>query len=213
MRRISYEFLCFLILLPLAGCGGGTPTTPVKKEAGKKAEPARTPAKPAGQPYAILETDKGVIVIRLLPELAPKAVENFEKLINAGFYYKTKFHRVMPGAMIQGGDPNTKDNDPYNDGQGNSANFLPAEFSKRQFDRGVVAMARHEGDPNSASCQFFIVLKRTPHWDGQYTIFGEVTEGLDVADKISHSPLSKDPRLRNWPIENIRIEMASIEYR
>ncbi len=174
---------------------------------------APEPAQPQGQPHAVLETDKGTIVIRLLPDLAPKTVANFEKLIHAGFYHKTKFHRVMPGKMIQGGDPNTKDNDPYNDGQGNSGQTLPAEFSSRKFDRGVVAMARQEGDPDSASCQFFIVLARTPNWDGQYTIFGEVAEGLDVAEKISKAPLSKKPRLRNWPVENIRIKSARVEYR
>jgi peptidyl-prolyl cis-trans isomerase B (cyclophilin B) len=161
----------------------------------------------------MLETDKGMIVIRLLPEVAPKTVENFIGLVNSGFYFKTKFHRVMPGAMIQGGDPNSKDNDPYNDGQGNSGRFIPGEFSSRKFERGIVAMARQEGDPDSASCQFFIVLKRTPHWDGQYAVFGEVVEGLEVADEISKASLSKDPRLRSWPVENIRIRFASVEYR
>jgi len=212
MRQTVLRTLCCLSLISVLSCEGETPRKPVEKGE-KKAETSKEPARPAGQPYAILETEKGAIVIRLLPDLAPKTVENFEKLVKSGFYYNTKFHRVMPGAMIQGGDPNTKDNDPYNDGLGNSGAFIPAEFSKRKFDRGVVAMARHEGDPNSASCQFFIVLKRTPHWDNQYTIFGEVTQGLDVADKISHAKLSKDPRLRSWPIENIRIKMAKIEYR
>jgi len=212
MRQILLRTVCCLSLVSILGCDSKAPTSRVESPE-KKAETAKEPAKPAGQPYAILETGKGAIVIRLLPELAPKTVENFENLVKSGFYYNTKFHRVMPGAMIQGGDPNTKDNDPYNDGQGNSNSFIPAEFSKRKFERGVVAMARHEGDPNSASCQFFIVLKRTSHWDNQYTIFGEVIEGLDVAEKISNAKLSKDPRLRSWPIENIRIKMAKIEYR
>jgi peptidyl-prolyl cis-trans isomerase B (cyclophilin B) len=204
--------LCCLSLISILSCSGQAPSSRVETTE-KKTEIAKAPAKPAGQPYATLETDKGKIVIRLLPEIAPKTVENFENLAKSGFYYNTKFHRVMPGAMIQGGDPNTKDNDPYNDGQGNSGAFIPAEFSKRKFERGVVAMARHEGDPNSASCQFFIVLKRTSHWDNQYTIFGQVTEGLEVAERISKAKLSKDPRLRSWPIENIRIKMARIEYR
>jgi len=182
-----------------------------KKETVEQKAPE--PAKPQGQPHAVLETDKGTMVIRLLPDLAPKTVANFEKLIKSGFYLKTKFHRVMPSRMIQGGDPNTKDNDPYNDGQGNSGEMLPAEFSSRKFERGVVAMAHQEGDPNSGSSQFFVVLQRTPNWDGQYTIFGEVVEGLDVAEKISKAPLSKNPRLRNWPVENIRITFARVEYR
>jgi len=211
--RKNYLLPLIIPILALAfGCGSSEESAPESKDETPAAE-ATEPAPPQGHPHAILETDKGTMVIRLLPDLAPKTVANFEKLINSGFYYKTRFHRVMPGRMIQGGDPNTKDNDPYNDGQGNSGEFLPAEFSNRKFDRGVVAMARHEGDPNSASCQFFIVLERVPNWDGQYTIFGEVTEGLEVADEISRAPLSKNPRLRNWPVENIRIRSARVEYR
>jgi len=211
------QFLFPLILTVLAwfvACGPAAEkvSTPSdEKETVKSAPPQ--PAKPQGQPHAVLETDKGTMVIRLLPDLAPKTVANFEKLIKAGFYLKTKFHRVMAGRMIQGGDPNTKDNDPYNDGQGNSGETLQAEFSTRKFERGVVAMAHQEGDPDSASSQFFIVLQRTPNWDGQYAIFGEVVEGLDVAEKISKAPLSKNPRLRNWPVENIRIRSARVEYR
>ncbi|RPI25481.1 MAG: peptidylprolyl isomerase [Acidobacteria bacterium] len=212
MRTRYLLCVIFSALIWSIGCGSSEQKetrAPAQKETVKAPEPA----KPQGQPHAVLETDKGAIVIRLLPDLAPRTVENFEKLINAGFYYKTKFHRVMAGKMIQGGDPNTKDNDPYNDGQGNTGNYLSAEFSSRKFERGVVAMAHHEGDPDSASSQFFVVLQRMPNWDGQYTIFGEVTEGLDVADKISKAPLSKNPRLRNWPVENIRIQSARVEYK
>ena len=151
-------------------------------------------------------------MIKLLPDLAPKTVDAVIGMVKSGLYVKTKFHRVMPGDD-PGGDPNSKDTDPYNDGQGNSGNTLPAEFSSRKFDRGVVAMARQEAVPDSASSQFFIVLKRMPHWDKQYTVFGEVVEGLDVVEKISRAPLSKDPRLKNWPVENIRIRDTSIEYR
>jgi cyclophilin family peptidyl-prolyl cis-trans isomerase len=211
------QFL-FLLVLPALiwsiACGSSEQKLsrrPDEKETVKQKAPE--PAKPTGQPYAVLETDKGTIVIRLLPDLAPKTVANFERLIDSGFYIGTKFHRVMPGKMIQGGDPNTKDNDPYNDGQGNSGETIPAEFSSRKFDRGVVAMAHLEGDPNSGSSQFFIVLARIPSWDGQYTIFGEVMQGLDVVEKISKAPLSKNPRLRNWPVENIRIKSARVEYR
>lgn len=210
------QFLLPVILPALiwsAACQTSEKPVRGSKEKAAVKEQAPEPARPKGQPYAVLETDKGTMVIRLLPDVAPKTVANFEKLINTGFYYKTKFHRVMPGKMIQGGDPNTKDNDPYNDGQGNTGETIPAEFSSRKFDRGAVAMAHLEGDPNSGSSQFFVVLQRVPNWDGQYTIFGEVTEGLDVAEKISKAPLSKDPRLRNWPVENIRIRSARVEYR
>jgi peptidyl-prolyl cis-trans isomerase B (cyclophilin B) len=197
----------------IAGCNSGQKSPPASSREAPKPAAAPAPSAPKGTPHAVLETDKGRIVIRLWPDLAPKSVDNFTKLTQSGFYIRTSFHRVMAGMMIQGGDPNSKDNDPYNDGQGNSGSYIPAEFSSRKFQRGVVAMARHEGDPNSASCQFFIVLKRVPHWDGQYTAFGEVAEGIETADAISKSPLSKDPRLKNWPVGSCRIRRATIEYR
>ena len=119
----------------------------------------------------------------------------------------------LPSKMIQGGDPNSKDNDPYNDGQGNSGKFLKAEFSSHPFSRGTVAMARQAGDPDSSSSQFFVVLERSPEWDGDYTLFGEVVEGLEVADEISRTPLSKDERLKSRPVVAIRIKRIVIEYR
>jgi len=206
------------LLLPLLSAtlmmlSCGTAEKPATRTETEKVPQVQPEPKPQGTPHAVFVTDKGKIVIKLLPDIAPKTVEAIIGLVKSGFYVKTKFHRVMPGTMIQGGDPNSKDNDPYNDGQGNSGNMLPAEFSSRKFDRGVVAMARQESDPDSASSQFFIVLKRMSHWDKQYTVFGEVVEGLDVVEKISRAKLSKEPRLKSWPVENIRIRDTSIEYR
>ena len=166
-----------------------------------------------GEPHAVMETDRGTIVIRLLPDLAPMAVENFIQLSEAGFYARTVFHRVSPSKMIQGGDPNSRDNDPYNDGQGNSGKFLRAEFSSRPFSAGTAAMARQPGNPDSSSCQFFIVLERSPEWDGDYTIFGEVVEGMEVAEEISRTPLSKDVRLPSRPAVAIRIRQIVIGHR
>lgn len=197
--------------LMMLSCGTAEkPATRTEPETPPQVEPEATPQ---GTPHVVLVTDKGKIVVKLLPDLAPKTVEAIIGLVKSGFYVQTKFHRVMPGTMIQGGDPNSRDNNPYNDGQGNSGNTLPGEFSSRKFERGVVAMARQEADPDSASSQFFIVLKRMSQWDKKYTIFGEVVEGLEVADTISRSPLSKDPRLKNWPVGSIRIRDAGIEYR
>jgi peptidyl-prolyl cis-trans isomerase B (cyclophilin B) len=160
-----------------------------------------------------METDRGTIVIRLLSDLAPRTVENFVELAETGFYGRTVFHRVLPDKMIQGGDPNSKDNDPFNDGQGNSGTFLRAEFSSRPVSRGTVAMARQPGDPDSSSSQFFIAMERSPEWDGDYTIFGEVVEGIEVAQEISRIPLSKDERLRSRPAVAIRIKQIVIEHR
>jgi peptidyl-prolyl cis-trans isomerase B (cyclophilin B) len=192
-----------------AGCG----STPEEVQTSDESSGAHEEVAFRGEPHAVMETDRGTILIRLLPELAPMTVDNFVELAETGFYSRTVFHRVLPSKMIQGGDPNSKDNDPYNDGQGNSGKFLKAEFSSHPFSRGTVAMARQAGDPDSSSSQFFVVLERSPEWDGDYTLFGEVVEGLEVADEISRTPLSKDERLISRPVVAIRIKRIVIEYR
>lgn len=160
---------------------------------------------------AVMTTRYGDITIRFRADLAPETVRHFVKLAENGFYYNTTFHRVMRDRMIQGGDPNSRDNNPYNDGQGTSGNLLKAEFSKEPFRRGTLAMARQPSDPDSASCQFFIVLKRMSHWDGEYTVFGEVTDGLEVADKISRAKLAKLGNLKDRPAASIWIKDISIQ--
>ena len=132
---------------------------------------------------AVIETNFGNIVIQLFPDVAPGHVENFVKLAQDGFYDGTTFHRVIPSFMIQGGDPNSKDEDRSNDGQGGPGYTINAEFSDVPHKRGILSMARAQ-DPNSAGSQFFIVVKDSNFLDGQYTVFGEVIEGMDVADKI-----------------------------
>ena len=135
------------------------------------------------RPIAVIETNFGNIVIQLYPDVAPGHVENFVKLAQDGFYDGTTFHRVIPDFMIQGGDPNSKDEDRSNDGQGGPGYTINAEFSDVPHKRGILSMARAQ-DPNSAGSQFFIVVKDSNFLDGQYTVFGEVIEGMDVADKI-----------------------------
>ena len=135
------------------------------------------------RPIAVIETNFGNIVIQLYPDVAPGHVENFVKLAQDGFYDGTTFHRVIPDFMIQGGDPNSKDEDRSNDGQGGPGFTINAEFSDVPHKRGILSMARAQ-DPNSAGSQFFIVVKDSNFLDGQYTVFGEVIEGMDVADKI-----------------------------
>jgi len=132
---------------------------------------------------AIIETNLGTIVFKLLPDLAPETVRSFEKLAKDGFYDGTLFHRVIPGFMIQGGDPNTKSGNKSTWGTGGPGYTIKAEFSSRSHHRGIVSMARAQ-DPNSAGSQFFIVTTDSTFLDRQYTVFGEVTEGMDVADKI-----------------------------
>jgi peptidyl-prolyl cis-trans isomerase B (cyclophilin B) len=137
---------------------------------------------------AVVKTKFGDMEIKFLPDVAPKHVENFIKLAKSGFYNGTIFHRVIPGFMIQGGDPNTKDSlkkSAY--GQGGPGHNVKAEFSELPHKRGVVSMARAQ-DPDSAGSQFFIVVEDSRFLDRKYTIFAEVVKGIGVADKIVGQP-------------------------
>jgi len=139
------------------------------------------------QIQAIIETNFGNIVIEFFPDKAPGHVENFIKLANDGYYDGTTFHRVIPGFMIQGGDPNTKSDDRSTHGQGGPGYTINAEFNDISHVRGIVSMAR-TNDPNSAGSQFFIIVSDSIFLDNQYTVFGRVVEGIDVADKIVNVP-------------------------
>jgi peptidyl-prolyl cis-trans isomerase B (cyclophilin B) len=157
---------------------------------------------------AVLQTDMGDITLKFYYDKAPKHVENFIDLAANGFYDSTMFHRVIPGFMIQGGDPLTKKPEdprhPYGTGN-NVVNgkevTLKAEFNDTNHRRGVLSMAR-ASDPNSASSQFFIVVKDSPFLDHQYTAFGEVVSGMEVADKIVATPRGPNDR----PNQPIRIK-------
>ena len=136
---------------------------------------------------ALIETNFGNIKIKLLPEIAPETVRNFVTLATSNFYDGTLFHRVIPNFMIQGGDPNTKEADKSVWGQGGPGYNLKAEFNSRSHLRGIVSMAR-ASDPDSAGSQFFIVTSDSTFLDKQYTVFAEVVEGLEIADKIVNLP-------------------------
>lgn len=143
-----------------------------------------------------LTTSEGVIVIKLDAVAAPKHAENFKKLVKEGFYDGTTFHRVIPGFMIQGGDPLSKDQAKRAEhGTGGPGYTIPAEIGKKH-KRGSVAAARQGDQVNpkreSSGSQFYICVVDTAFLDGQYTVFGEVIEGIDVADKIVAKP--RDPR-------------------
>ena len=158
-------------------------------------------------PRAMIETKFGSMEIRFFPDKAPKHVENFVKLAKAGFYDKTIFHRVIPGFMIQGGDPNTKDEkDTSKYGMGDPGYKIKAEFNDRSHVRGTVSMARSQ-DPDSAGSQFFIVVQDTAHLNGKYTVFGEVVKGMEVADKIVSQPRDN----RDNPRERIEMTVKIVE--
>lgn len=140
---------------------------------------------------SIIETNFGKMVFELLPNLAPETVRNFVNLAKSSFYDGTLFHRVIPGFMIQGGDPNTKKSDKSKWGLGGPGHTIKAEFNSKSHLRGIVSMARST-DLNSAGSQFFIVTKDSTFLDRQYTVFGQVAEGMDVADKIVNLPRDKN---------------------
>ena len=167
-----------------------------------------------GDLVAVISTNDGDIVVRLLPELAPSTVAQFVELARSGFYMRTTFHYVTPG-FILGGDPFSKDNDPMNDGLGNSRVWIEAEFHEEYpVTRGTVGMMRKDADPGSSSCQFFIVLKRKPEWDGKYNIFGEVLEGIEVVETISQAPtVRSNPKLADHPAAKQIIRRIEIERR
>lgn len=142
---------------------------------------------------AELHTTAGEIHIRFFPDVAPNHVRNFLTLAQKGFYDNTKFHRVIPGFMIQGGDPNTISGNPNSWGTGGAPTNLKAEFNSVPHKRGIVSMARAQS-PDSASSQFFIVVADSGFLDNNYTVFGQVTKGMDVADKIVAAPRGANDR-------------------
>ena len=134
----------------------------------------------------IMELKTGKVKIRLRPDLAPKHVERFKMLINEGFYNGLKWHRVIPGFMAQTGDPKGI-------GVGGSKYpDLPAEFTPTAFERGTLGAAR-TGDPNSANSQFFICFTHAPHLNGQYTVFGQVVEGMQNVDMLAKGEPPPNP--------------------
>ena len=155
---------------------------------------------------AVIEAKLGNIELRLFPDVAPNHVQNFIDLAKKGFYDGTTFHRVIPGFMIQGGDPNTKNPDRSKHGLGGPGHMVKAEFNKKLHKRGTLSMARSQ-DPDSAGSQFFICVADAPSLNGKYTVFGEVTSGMDVADKIVSQ--ARD-RMDN-PVERIEIKVKILE--
>jgi len=177
----------------------------------KKKETSMPTAEKSGakKDVAVIKTSMGTIVFEFLPDVAPKMVDNFKDLAKTGFYNGTTFHRVINGFMIQGGDPLSKDSDPSNDGTGEGPRKMPAEFStKYSHVRGTVSTAR-ASDPNSGSCQFFIVQKDSTFLDNKYTLFGRVIEGMDVVDAISNVPKDRNDR----PLKNVTMDSVTVETR
>ncbi len=142
---------------------------------------------PPKKDVVTIVTNKGTIVIELYPDVAPHTVENFKKLAKSGFYNGVSFHRYVPGFVIQGGDPS-------GNGTGGPGYTIKAEFNSKKHLAGTVAMARR-ADPDSAGSQFYICLAPTPHLDGQYTVFGQVIEGMDVVMQLRAGDIMKEVKV------------------
>lgn len=155
--------------------------------------------------------DGSVIRAELYPDIAPNTVRNFISLVKKGFYDGTIFHRVIPGFMIQGGDPTGT-------GRGGPGYAIRGEFSSNGFDNplrheeGVLSMARTM-IPDSAGSQFFIMHKDAPHLDGQYAAFGKVTEGMDVVDRIARAERDySDMPLEDQVMKTVTVDTADVDY-
>jgi peptidyl-prolyl cis-trans isomerase B (cyclophilin B) len=187
----------------VAGCSNANPSAPAVNTA---VVTNQTPTVPGTNEVAVITTSEGVMVVEFYPDVAPNHVANFKKLARSGFYDGTAFHRVIPGFMIQGGDPNTK-NDSAKDtwGMGGPSYTINAEFNAKHHARGILSMAR-TSDPNSAGSQFFICHADAGQLDGQYTVFGNLIKGFDVLDKIATTPTEPPDR----PIKRINVDSIKI---
>lgn len=172
----------------------------------KKTTFTKEEIKKMSETKAVIETKFGNIELKFFPDAAPNHVKNFIDLAKKGFYDGTTFHRVIPGFMIQGGDPNSKNPDKSMHGMGGPGYTVKAEFNKKSHKKGILSMAR-AADPNSAGSQFFICVADVPFLDGQYTVFGEVVSGIEAADKIVSQARDK----KDNPLERIEVKIKIIE--
>jgi len=158
----------------------------------------------------VIETDVGNITIQVDFDHAPKHAENFVKLVKEGFYDSLMFHHIIAGTLIQGGDPNTKDDDQKNDGLGGPGYLLDQEVVLKHLPGSVgAAQIKEPANPQNKSngSQFYICLKNIPIWDGNYTVFGKVVDNIEVVQKISSGPID----LYNFPKTPIYIKRAYLK--
>ena len=205
-------------LFLISGCGGSSKDTDNSEAVDEKDLQGE-------ETVVIFKTNQGKIFLRFFAETSPRHTENFIEHSRSGLYTGTLFHRVIPGFMIQGGDPNSKDDDPANDGMGGYSSkgpgtMIDAEFNNILHTRGILSMARSQ-NVNSAGSQFFIMHARAASLDGKYSIFGEVIDGIEVVDFIVNAPRNKGDRpnedqlileveVAQWPVVKIENTKAAM---
>jgi len=212
LRKFLLPAIALVFTVSLSGCGKPKDSTSsTQKDTTSTNQSSTTTAyksKYTGKkPMVTIEIEDGAkIKVELYPDIAPKTVDNFISLVKKGFYDGLTFHRVIPGFMIQGGDPE-------GNGTGGPGYSISGEFSNNNFNnplkhtRGVISMARGGQDPNSAGSQFFIMVKDTPQLDGDYAAFGKVTEGMEEVDKIVS--VKKDDQ--NKPLTPQKMKKVTVE--
>ena len=194
VRNLGILILAWLMAASAAFAQGkGNPMSP--EEIKKMAETT-----------AVIETKFGNIELKFFPDVAPNHVKNFIDLAMKGFYDGTTFHRVIPGFMIQGGDPNTRNPDRARHGMGGPGYTVKAEFNEKPHKRGTLSMAR-SSNPDSAGSQFFICVAPSSFLDKQYTVFGEVVSGMEAVDKIVSQPKDK----KDNPNDRIEMKVKIVE--
>ena len=180
MKRIWLTLVIFVFSLTLSMSQSFSQEVRYKKFSSEE-------VKKMSEQQAIIHTKLGDITLKFFPEVAPNHVKSFIELVQKGFYNGTTFHRVVPKFVIQGGDPNSKSPDRSIHGMGGPGYNVKAEFSNKPHKRGTLSMAR-SAHPDSAGSQFFICVAEVPSLNGKYAVFGKVTTGMEVVDKIVSQP-------------------------
>ena len=225
----KYLLLFFLFPLLFTACSNKTQMEQLKKENTRlkqELNKARTDLKEYEESARRLEflaeklkgikarivTDYGNIELEFFPEKAPIHCFSFITRAESGYYKGTQFHRVIPGFMIQGGDPNSKDGDPNDDGMGGPIAMIPHEFNDIHHTPGILSMARTSNINAGAGSQFFIMDGSSPNLDGQYTAFGKVTSGMDVVKKIATAKTygATNRAQQNHPVKPVRIRKIEV---
>ncbi len=204
--RLVILLVTVLALFLISGCGG------TAKDTGTAEKEGQTELQ-GNETVVVLKTNQGAITVRFFADVSPEHAKNFIAHSKSGLYTGTLFHRVIPGFMIQGGDPNSKNDNPNDDGMGGysyqgEGTLLNAEFNDIPHTRGILSMARSQ-DVNSAGSQFFVMHAAYPSLNGKYTVFGEVIDGIEVVDFIANAPKNN----RDRPNENQEIlEVQVLEW-